>query len=89
MVNVPSHDADQQEEVPLESMENFKDRVEEQTGIPFDQIPKGEENDIIGGHIFCKKDNVYVVGIGYPDEDPDTGEETYHQFRVVDLSQKQ
>ena len=54
--------------------------------MKYDDIPRGEDNDIIGGHIFCKRWDVYVVGVGYPDEDPETGEETYHEFKVVDLS---
>lgn len=81
-INIPAGS-----EIEDETMEQFKQRVEEQTGMKFDDIPHGEENDIIDGHIFCKHGDVYVVGIGYPEEEEE-GEEVYSEFRVVDLSEK-
>jgi len=72
-------------ETSRETQEQFEARVEQSTGMKFSEIPKGEPGDIVLP-ILEKKGNVYVVGFGYPDEDEDTGEKTYHEFRVVDLS---
>lgn len=68
-----------------EGLDGFKTRVKQRTGIDFDAIPKGEKGDALL-HILCKYQNIYVVGYGYPDVDSETGEETYTEFRVVDLS---
>lgn len=81
-VEVPS-DA----EMEGEAMDAFKKRVEERIDIKYDDIPKGEPDDLLGGHIFCKRGEVYVIGVGYPDQDPETGEETYNEFKIVDLSE--
>ncbi len=77
---------DSNTEVPQESMEAFKQRVEDRTGMKFDEIQKGEQNDLIGSHIMVKRDNLYVIGVDqYPEEDPQTGEQTYKEFKIVDL----
>ena len=74
-------------EVQKETAEEFKKRVEERTGIKYDDIPRGVPEDLQGGEILCKRGEVYVVTFGYPDEeDSKTGEKTYTNFRVVDLS---
>jgi len=81
-------DVDSNTEVQYESIEEFKKRVEESTGVKFDEIPVGEKDDLIGGHIFCKRGEVYVVGVDqYPDEDSKTGEQLFKEFKVVDLSE--
>lgn len=69
-----------------ESVDSFNKRVKERTGMDFDAIPKGEREDALLP-IICKRGDVYVVGYGYPDKDPETGEEIYSEFRVVDLSE--
>lgn len=72
-------------EVAQESMEEFKKRVKDRTGMDFDNIPKGEEKDALH-HIFCRRGDVYVVGVdAHPEQDED-GNEMYNEFRVVDLS---
>lgn len=87
MQSQPEETHDSTTEVPQESLEAFKQRAEDRTGVKFDDIPKGEENDLIGGHIFVKRGDLYVVGVDqYPEQDPQSGEETYKEFRVVDFS---
>lgn len=83
----PEANFDSSTEVSQESLDAFKQRAEASTGVKFDEIPKGEENDLIGGHIFVKRGDLYVVGVDqYPEQDPESGEETFKEFRVVDLS---
>ena len=69
--------------------EDFKNRVEERTGMTLESIPEGSEEDVIGGHIFCKRatheGQEYVMGMGYPEQTPD-GDEIYDQFVRVVLS---
>jgi hypothetical protein len=69
-----------------ESLEHFKARVEKETGFPFDVIPVGDSTDLLGSAIFCKCGNVFVVGVGYPEKNETTGEETFREFRIIDLS---
>lgn len=70
---------------PPESQKEFEKRVEEATGMKLSEIPKGEKNDA-SLHKLAVHGDVYVVGYGQPDKDDETGEETFSEFRVVDLS---
>lgn len=75
----------QEGEISHESFEEFKKRVLTATGVNFDDIPKGNEQDALL-HIFCRWGDIYVVGVDqYPEKDND-GNEIYKEFRVVDLS---
>ena len=67
----------------MESMVNFANRVLDRTGIAIDEIPDGVPDDILGGHIMCRRGHLYVVGVGYPDEND--GAEVYREVRVVRL----
>ena len=75
--------------IKCESDEDFKKRVEERTGMTLESIPEGSEEDVIGGHIFCKRTThegqEYVMGMGYPEQTPE-GDEIYDQFVRVVLS---
>jgi len=76
-----------QREQGQESMEGFKARVKERTGMDFDSIPKGERGDAVR-HIMLKRGDLIVVGYDdHPDQDPETGETIFKEFRVVDLSE--
>jgi len=70
-----------------ESEDRFKLLVKEATGLDLDQIPRGTKDDL-SEHIIARCKSVFVVGIGYPDEDDETGEEIYRDFRVVDLAKE-
>lgn len=67
----------------MESEGDFEKRVLARTGVPLADIPAGRTEDLIGGHIFCRRGGLYVVGVGYPTQEPD-GSETYQTFRLVD-----
>ena len=67
-----------------ESFAHFEARVLRRTGFTLGDIPQGTEEDVLAGHIFCKFGTLYVVGVGYPDQDED-GEEFYTSFRQVTL----
>lgn len=73
----------------MESNKNFKRRVLQATGLELSQIPVGEENDVLGGTIFCKRGGTYVVSHGYPDRQDDDGCDIWdarpENFRVVNL----
>jgi hypothetical protein len=69
---------------PRESFPHFEARVLRRTGFTLGEIPQGTEEDVLAGHIFCKFGNLYVVGVGYPDQDEE-GEEFYSSFRQVTL----
>ena len=56
----------------------FAARVLARTGIKLASIPVAAEWP--GGHIFCARRGVYVLGVGYPSVGPD-GAETYTEFR--------
>ena len=56
----------------------FSARVLARTGIELASIPVAAEWP--GGHIFCARRGVYVLGVGYPSVGPD-GAETYTEFR--------
>ena len=76
--------------IKCESDEDFKKRVEERTDLSLDSIPEGSKEDVIGGHIFCKRTTLeghqeYVMGVGYPEQTSD-GDEIYNQFVRVVLS---
>ena len=72
-----------------ESEGDFERRVEERTGVKLKDIQKGERQDVVGGHIFCRRDELYVVNVGQPSQEED-GTEIYPEdgYRVVDLSEK-
>lgn len=67
----------------MESRKNFAARVLARTGMQLADIPAGKLEDLIGGHIMCRRGPVTVVGVGYPTQEPD-GTEVYDQFVVVD-----
>jgi hypothetical protein len=69
-----------------ETKESFVRRVLQLTGQAYAGIERGSSNDLLGGHIFAKRGDEYVVGIGQPNVDQETGEETYSEFRIVDVS---
>lgn len=67
-----------------ETAESFVDRVLDATGIALAAIPDGTPEDMLDGRIFARRGATVVVSRGYPDTDPETGAETYHEFRVID-----
>jgi|GEM_PF-2671897 hypothetical protein len=69
-----------------ETKESFVNRVLQLTGQAYAGIERGSSRDLLGGHIFAKRGDEYVVGIGQPNVDQETGEETYSEFRIVDVS---
>lgn len=77
----------------VESDESFNQRVKERTGMTLESIPQGTEEDLIGGHIFCKRTTLkgqelgqeFVVGVGYPEQDSE-GQNFYDEFVRVVLS---
>ena len=66
-----------------ETAESFVARVLDATGVALDAIPDGTADDMLDGHIFARRGATVVVSRGYPDTDPQTGAETYHEFRVI------
>lgn len=73
-------------EASPKTLEEFKDEVKTKWEMDFDSIPKGTMEDLTRGPSLMAFDHYKIIGIGYPDQDPETGEETYSEFRVVDLS---
>lgn len=67
-----------------ETPASFCDRVLARTGVAIATIPDGTADDMLGGHIFARRGATVVVSRGYPDTDPETGAETYRDFRVID-----
>jgi hypothetical protein len=74
------------EAAPLESEMSFIRRVTDRVGVPPNRIKPGKASELIGSTILAKRDNVYVVGTGYPDVDED-GNETYPRsaIRIITL----
>ena len=70
------------------TMEEFREEVRAKIGMNLNDIPKGKPEDMVGSASLLAFDNLRVIGVGYPDKDPDTNEETFKEFKVVDLSEK-
>lgn len=68
----------------METMTDFAARVLARTGVPLASLPVLTEMPPIGGHIFCRRGDTLVVGVGYPYEDED-GTEIWGEFAVVVL----
>lgn len=68
------------------TMEEFREEVKAKIGMDIDSIPKGTPEDMIGGASLLAFENMRVVGVGYPDKDEETGEETYREFKLIDMS---
>ncbi len=58
-----------------ESEQEFANRVLERTGVALDKMQEGTEDELIGSHIFCRRDNVWVVATGYPSRVEEDGGE--------------
>lgn len=71
------------------TMEEFREEVKAKIGMDIDDIPKGNPEDMIGGASLLAFENMRVVGVGYPDKDEETGGETYHEFKLIDMSDAQ
>ena len=73
----------------MESTKNFERRVLKATGLNLSEIPVGEQEDVLGGTIFCKRGSTYVVSYSYPDYEDEDGCEVWEarpeNFRVVTL----
>ena len=73
-----------------ESHEQFAARVERATGVAFGQISEGDEGDLLGGTIFCRRGPLYVVAVGYPDSDDENGQPCWaplpENFRRVEVA---
>ena len=86
-IELPEQDKARMEQEAAETMESFKKRVEERTGVSFDEITEGIPDDLLGGQILVRgtgeADGWVVVTHGYPEKDPGTDEEVYNDFRRV------
>lgn len=51
---------------PTETPESFAARVLAATGVQLADITVGEEQDILGGTIICRRGQEYVVTYSYP-----------------------
>lgn len=67
-----------------ESAAAFERRVLARIGQKFSSLPKGSEEDVIGGHIMCRRGRTFVVATDVPEVD-DEGNEFYAEFVRVDL----
>ena len=68
----------------METVNHFKSRVEDCTGMAFESIPRREQGIETGplpGPIFARRGGTFLVGIGYHDED-----ECYDQFELVTIT---
>lgn len=65
-----------------ETVESFVDRVFDATGIALAAIQDGVPEDMLAGHIFCRRGPTAVVSYGYPVETSDGP--VYREFRVID-----
>lgn len=67
----------------METMESFEARVLAATGHPLFVLPVRvvRDGDTIG-HILAKRGNMFVCGVGIPDEDID-GSECFRSFEVA------
>ena len=54
---------------------DFEARVLARTGIALADIPLGDENDLLGGHIVAHDagTNTFVVFVGWPEHEDETG----------------
>lgn len=66
----------------MESRKNFLRRVKAETGQEFESLTLGTIEDVLGGTIVCRRQWVWVVGLGYPTES-DAGLE-FDEYVVVD-----
>ena len=64
-----------------ESQKHFIARVRELTGQSIVGMPR-RPVQAFEGHIICRRGNLAVVGVGHPDVDPDTNEESWDRFEV-------
>ena len=71
----------------METLQSFESRVLARTGLALGDIPRGEANDILGGHIFARRGDTYVLAVGYPDREDEDGCPVWgpSAFRRVDL----
>jgi hypothetical protein len=69
---------------PQETMEEFKKRVETESGVSFDTIKAGDQHDILY-HIYARRGDLYVIAKGW-DVDPATDKEFFDELVLVDLS---
>ena len=60
-----------------ESRRSFARRVLEATGVALADIPLGEEGDLLGGQIICRRGSECVVTSGYPTEEDEDGTEIW------------
>lgn len=66
----------------------FAARVVETTGFALETLPRGVDDDLLGGQILAQHNGTYVVTYGYPDvTDEETGEVRWLKrdgFRVIE-----
>lgn len=53
------------------------------TGTPYVDLERVMREEMIGNHILARWEGETLLGMGYPDTDTDTGEETYTEFGLV------
>jgi len=70
------------------TMQEFKSEVMAKIGVDFDNLPEGNQEDMIGGASLLAFEDWRVIGVGHPDEDPQTGEETYTKFMRIDMAKE-
>lgn len=61
------------------------ERLVQRAGIGTAPVKIGTEKDLLTGRIFAREGDVFLVASGYPEVDEE-GNETFSDFRVVDLS---
>ncbi|PIT87477.1 MAG: hypothetical protein COU31_02825 [Candidatus Magasanikbacteria bacterium CG10_big_fil_rev_8_21_14_0_10_40_10] len=70
------------------SFEEFKQEVEAKLGLDFDELPEGTPEEMIGSASLLAFEDWRVVGVGKPNEDPETGKETYTEFKRINMAGK-
>ena len=72
-----------------ESFHQFHARCEERSGVPFNQIPSGESDDLLDGTILCRWHNIYLITSGNPDYQDEDNVEYWDaipsNFRIVQM----
>lgn len=63
----------------------FEARVLERTGHRLADMPRLPAKYVLGGHIMCRRGNMFVVTVGYPDYEEEDGTPIYSEFGIVDL----
>lgn len=65
-----------------ESEQQFAQRVLERTGVSLEDMQEGTVDDLVGSHIFARREKIWVIATGYPTRvDEETGEEFWEETR--------